>query len=453
MNVQITLFDVIISSLYFFAFLLFFIYIYLTRRNKNKVYNFIVSGYIFKVISAVFFLLIYLYYYKGGDTIGYYKSGVALVNLLFKYPKVYFSILFGNVTPENLSYFDINTGFPAYTRDIWSFTVVRIISIFVLLGFKGILATTILVATFSYSGVWMLYKFLTSHYPSLYKEFALAVLFFPSVAFWGSGILKDSFTLTASYFMFVALFQVLLYRKKVILNIVFIVISFWVLIKIKPYVFFQEILALSAVLIYIFLKRIRIRFLRVVLFPVIIGMVMMFGWWTYSTTAEVAGGFYSSVNDVLEAIVVKQRDLTQDYYGGNSFNIGYFDPTVPGILSKFVPATIAGIFRPFLWESHNMVMLLSGVETFLLLLFSLWVFFKLFMFFLSKGFKIFSFLDDPFIIYSLVYSILFAFMVGLVTANFGALVRYRIPLISFYLIFLLIVNKKINRAKKVSDNQ
>ena len=312
------------------------------------------------------------------------------------------------------------------------------------------MTTTILVATFSFSGSWFLFKFLTSHYPSLIKQFSVAILFYPSVAFWGSGILKDSYTLAASFFLFVALFQVLIYKKSIFRNIILFFIAFFFLIKIKPYIFFLEIAAFAVIFIYSLLRVVRNRFFRVLLFPIIIGITFAIASWVYFSTASAAGGFYTSVNDMIEMMVVKQRDMTQEYYGGNSFNIGYFDPTIPGILSKFFPATIAGLFRPFLWESRSIVMLLSGVEDFLVLLFTIIVVVRFLFLFMLKGFRTIRFLMDPLVVYSFVYSILFAYVVGLITANFGALVRYRIPFEPFFLIMLFILYRKLNLARKLS---
>ncbi len=449
--IELNIVDVLLGIIYVLFFGVIFTTIYLSKRDKDKIYEFLLPGYLFKVIGAVFFLLIYIYYYKGGDTIGYFMSSKALVNLMHKHPDIYLSILFGNTSMENFSYFDATTGYPWYYHDPWSFTVVRITSVFAILGFNSIMATTILVATVTYSGNWFLYKFLSTHYPSLKKEFALAILFFPSVAFWGSGILKDSFTLAASFYMFVALFQILIYKKYILKNLILIFLSFWILIRIKPYIFFMEIGTFTLIFLYISMKVIKFRFLRIILFPLVITVTFSLAIWIYFNTASVAGGFYSSVNDIIEAIVIKQRDLTQDYYGGNSFNIGYFDPTIPGILSKFLPATIAGMFRPFLWEARNMVMLMSGLETFLILIFFAKQTVNFLRLLIIKGVKAFKVFYDPLMIYSITYSVMFAYMIGLITANFGALVRYRIPFAPFLLIFLFILNRKFRLLKKIAE--
>ena len=136
---------------------------------------------------------------------------------------------------------------------------------------------------------------------------------------------------------------------------------------------------------------------------------------------------------------MNQNDLKRDYYEGNSFDIGDFDPTIGGALSKFPKATLAGLFRPYLWDSRNVVMLLSGAENLFIMGLTLFVLFKLK--FKRMGRFIMS---NPVILYSLVFSILFAFMIGLTSPNFGALVRFKIPLIPLYMACLMILLGEVN---------
>ena len=77
------------------------------------------------------------------------------------------------------------------------------------------------------------------------------------------------------------------------------------------------------------------------------------------------------------ALANKQKDLKSDNYQGSSFDIGEFDPTVGGILSKAPVAINAALFRPYLWESYNPAMLVSGIENLLFLLFSSYLLLRL----------------------------------------------------------------------------
>ena len=95
--------------------------------------------------------------------------------------------------------------------------------------------------------------------------------------------------------------------------------------------------------------------------------------------AKEVGGSYVSVDALLDKAVVTQQDLLRAYYGTNSFDIGYFEPTIYGVLSKFHLAVEAGLFRPYIWESNNILMFFSGIENFFILtvtIYLLLLFFK-----------------------------------------------------------------------------
>jgi hypothetical protein len=163
-----------------------------------------------------------------------------------------------------------------------------------------------------------------------------------------------------------------------------------------------------------------------------------------------AGGFYTSLDESLKMASVKQEDLTQSYYNGHSYNIGYFEPTISGVLGKVAPATIAGLYRPFIWEAGNIVMLVSGVETLLLLFLSIYLVLFVVRSFLFKGVShtIHLLFGDSILVFSVFYVFLFAFVVGLTSSNFGALVRYKIPYFSFFLILLLVQIRRFQEDAK-----
>ncbi|MFT3886298.1 MAG: hypothetical protein QM724_12990 [Flavobacteriales bacterium] len=158
-----------------------------------------------------------------------------------------------------------------------------------------------------------------------------------------------------------------------------------------------------------------------------------------------------SMQKAIETASVTQRDLRQDYYGGNRFDIGEFEPTWAGAMSKFVPATVAGLFRPFLWEARNVVMLASGLENLFLLFMVIWAVWKT---------RVVHFLPaiarDPLLMFCVLFTVTFGFFIGLSTANFGALVRFKIPLLPFFassMAILIKTYKTPSRRRIEADQQ
>ena len=59
--------------------------------------------------------------------------------------------------------------------------------------------------------------------------------------------------------------------------------------------------------------------------------------------------------------------------------------------------------------------------------------------------------EDPFLIFMVIFSIFFAFSIGLTTANFGALVRYKIPLLPFLVSAVFIINRKVKDGVVITN--
>ena len=134
---------------------------------------------------------------------------------------------------------------------------------------------------------------------------------------------------------------------------------------------------------------------------------------------------------------VSQRD------GGSAYSLGDFDYSLAGMVRKFIPAVWVTLYRPHLWEANSLVMLLSALEAFALLLFSIYVLYKVG---LMSSFRHIG--SNPFLIFCFVFSIFFAFAVGLTTYNFGSLVRYKIPFYPFFVSALFILLSYSKRERK-----
>ena len=76
---------------------------------------------------------------------------------------------------------------------------------------------------------------------------------------------------------------------------------------------------------------------------------------------QIAGGYYSSVDKLMEHAVVVQDDLKQDYYGGNVFDIGKFDelvyPITIGFLEEsiIIPMILSSLIPPIYVENISVV--------------------------------------------------------------------------------------------------
>ncbi len=436
----ISIYDLILlplylSIVYFFAF---------RKKNKHILnepnYKYYLTGLTIKILGGVGLCLVYTLYYKtGGDTLNYFDSGIVMLKLLGKSPSAFLDIIInGNKTDEQFSIFDSSTGWPCYWPDKNSFFLIRLTCLLIFVSLKSYLITTVLLAWITYSGIWRLYTVFCKEFPLIKRDLAIALLFIPSVAFWGSGLLKDTITYSACCWFTVAFYNGVVKRRGLLKNLIIILISCYLILSIKPYILYCLIPGSAIWMISAFTSEVKSVVIKSLVFPLILLIVSGSGYLIFKSIGNNLGKW--SVDEVLERAVITQSDLVKDYYGGNTFDIGKFNATLPSMLSKAPIAIVAGLFRPFIWEARNPVMIVSGLENAFFMLMSLFLIVKL---------KVYNILilawKNPLLLYSLVFALFFAFMVGLTTPNFGSLVRYRIPAIPFFLSALFILKYYYNK--------
>jgi hypothetical protein len=423
---------------------------YIRKRNisRHPEFRFFQWGLWAKIFGGLFFGIIYIFYYRGGDTVGYYASSLAYCKLLTYNFSDFLYTYFGPVTKETLSVFSHKTGEPLgymYFND-QSRIVMKLVVPFLMLGGKSYFIAGLLISIFSYSGIWQLYRTFVYHFPDYKKNLAIAILFMPSVVFWGSGISKDSFTLMATGFFLSAVSKLITKRSSVVRQIIVLVISSFLIIIIKPYILLILLPGTLVWLSYSRIQRIRNSLIRYSIIPFTY-LSIIFG--SYGILTLLGGSLGKfSIEKALETAAITQRDLKQEYYQGNSFDIGEFEPTISGVSTKIPAATIAGLYRPYLWEGKNAVMLLSGLENFFILGLTIYVIVRIKWTLMYQTIS-----SHPILICSFIFSLFFAFMIGLTTSNFGALVRFKIPLVPMYMSTLMILYSQLNRIGVIRKNK
>ncbi|MFN3555786.1 MAG: hypothetical protein ACK4VN_07475 [Bacteroidales bacterium] len=431
--------DYVIMAVYLMVMFIWAFHIQRQKRDTQPAYQYYAWGLFAKVGGAMALGLIYNLYYAGGDTTGYFRSSLAMINLLMEDPGAYFRIMLGSLSTENLSAFTHFTGYPGYRHDLSSFNVVRYTSIFSLLGFQNYFTTSILFAWFFYTGYWKLYKLFVHLYPRYYKPFAFAILFFPSVLFWGSGILKDTIALSMTGWFLYSVYHAFVLKKKVFLNLLSTLFTLWIILSIKAYIIVALLPGVFIWLGWNYIKRFENAAIRFISAPLITVLFLGLGLGLLSLFGEVLGE-YGSMEGILQKAIITYEDHTRyTQYGEGFYDLGTFDGTLTNFFSKAPAAITAGLFRPFLWEVRNPVMLLAALENtafFLMMLVIIWRTGPI------KTVKI-AF-DEPLVIFSLSFALVFAFAVGVATANFGALMRLKTPLIPFLVgaLFILYYRSK-----------
>lgn len=419
------------------------------KIDQQPHYKYFTAGLMLKIFAGLLFAAIYTFHYGETDTHYYYWGTQCLSRVMSKDFNAFVCILLGDHSPEIASVFDSTTGWPTYWRDINSFAVCRFNVFFYWLGLGSFWGNTIVLNVFLFWGIWKFYNVVRAIFPGNDRNLAIATLFIPSVTFWGSGLLKDGWCLVATLFIFCAIYNLFIIRRMSLIHIASLIVWAYVSISIRPYSFFT---AIGASLIWICahqIHNINNVILRVVGFPVIVATFALSGVWAFSHFGDMAGSSrYESLDAIIETAIVVQNDLKQEYYGGNSFDIGEITPTLFGLLSKAPKAIMAGFFRPYIWDVRNAFMLLSGIESLLLMLLTIRIIYRL-------GIKqiLSTIWHTPFLITSISFALVYAFFVGLTTANFGALVRYRMPVLMFFAIVLAVLWQQSENEQETTQQQ
>jgi len=413
------------------------------RFPDTESYRYYFLGFLFKLFSVCSFIFIFIFYYGGGDTVDYHEGAIAMRNLFYQSPFKYIDLMVNKITWEKyINYFNSETCYPPtwMIKKESNFTVIRVASFIQLFLPNAILATNIVFARIAYGGIFRLYLLFCTYFPGKEKYLAIAFLFMPSVSFWGSGIMKDTLALTGICWLIILSHKMFIKNKLSVINFLGFGLSIYIIFTVKTYL----LLALLPGLVIWFnfqgITAIKSTFVKVIIFPAIfIGSTL--GLSAFYFANSMLFGVYGAESILQEAAKVQQDLVREESYGTNNFDIGAFEPNIAGISSKIVPAINAGLFRPFILESGGSpTMILAGIENLVLLMLFVWALFKTrFLGFLPYIFS------HPLLILGFVFSLLLAFSIGLTSANFGALVRYKVPLVPFFTSILLLSIQSRNK--------
>lgn len=415
---------------------LIYIYLYLRfKRNKDKpYYRFLIPAFTFKVVLVLANALFYIIAYKGGgDSINYWRNSEMLNNLLWENPYFYWQeMLYDNSSNNVLAHFNITTGIPIsdFYNESETFFVCKIGSIFSLLTFGSYILLDIVFAFITFIASWRLFEMLRSFDLHSDKTIALAIFGIPSLGFWCSGISKDTILYIAICYAFYYL-NLLIAKDQASKKRywVFLLLSFFFMLKIRPFILISILVPMFMAYGVRLSNKIDrgniIRFLSKTVFFVI--CIIAFAIFLQSSAAD---------NFINEAKVVN-LDLTNNtIYGSKKYNLGDLEFTPIGMVKAIPQTLMAGLYRPYIWESLNLSLILNGLESLMLLILTI-------RFFTIKKLKerLYLIQKTEFLIFSLFFVLIIAYIAGYTSVLFGVLVRIRAPLIPFLLLLLLVKGK------------
>jgi len=398
-----------------------------------------------RILGALVLGLIYQYYYNGGDTFNFHTHGSRHVWEAFvDSPLKGLKLIFASGNPTGVYQYSSRI---IFFNDPASYFIIRIASLFDLVTFSAYSGTAILFSVFGFTGAWMFFLTFYKQYPSQHRWLAISCLFLPSVVFWGSGLLKDTITLACLSVATFYFYKIFFERKFSVGAMIILLAMLFAIFSVRKFILQAY---LPAVILWIFVGnfyKVRSPILRVATLPVVAIIVVASAYYTVIKVGE--GDRRYSVNKLVSTAQITAYDIRffTGRNAGSGYTLGVIENNWQSMLRLAPGAINVSLFRPYLWEVKNPLMLISSLESVFLLFLTLYVVIK------KRG-AVFSALNNPNVIFLLVFSLVFAFAVGVSTFNFGTLVRYKIPLLPAYTTALVIIlNLKTgdyeNRVRKL----
>lgn len=373
-----------------------------------------------KLIGLAIFIGISFTYTNLGDTFKYYQGSKLLYMVFLKSPWVYFKVIFSDNTYIHellLNLYPYN----AFQGDFSFLSMVKVVSLFNTICLNSFWAVSILFCYISFAGSWLMYIGFKK-IATLTLFHSILILFFPSVLFWASGIMKDSFCyslLGILFYLMTDFHQSIMIRSK-FFKIGALITSMYLLFLIKWYILFAFLGAYFLMQITLLIRK-KINVWQIILLSGFSVLIIVFMWYEIK---------YDYI--LTHRLILRVKDFHNWHFlmSNNSYSFGEMNYNVRTLIMYFPIAVFTTLFRPFLWEINNFFLSLSVIESTFFFTFFLVAVFKL------RKSGIGKILKNPLLLWSIFFVLFLSYITGISSYSFGALSRYRIPIIPFYLFFL-----------------
>lgn len=371
-----------------------------------------------KIILSILITLIYTYYYSDravADIFKYFDDSKIMFDALKTNPLDYIQMVIGldiNSTYFHEHYYSKmhywnrvnNSNFLSDTHIMIRFNaIVRLFSF----GFFHV--HNVFINLLSLIGLVAIFKVFKKLYLNKEKWLFLIIMFTPSLLFWSSGLLKEGLIIFALGLFLLNFFNI--NEQWSFKSLLIIILSCIIILFSKLIILIALVPGVLGFLIHKKVKSIHLSYLYAVLIIVFISLVL---------------NFINHPLNPIDIIINKQQDFI---YLVEKMDVrsAIYQPKFNHLsdLLAYTPQALINVFlRPFLWESYSVFTLFSALENILIILFCVFL-----LFFRTKN-PSFSAL----FYFSILFALVLAIVIGLTTPILGAIVRYKIFVILFFLL-------------------
>lgn len=377
-----------------------------------------------KLLSGVVLGLLYYQYYGFGDTIAYHQDAIKLSDLAHNDISGYMKILLG----QSHNFDVVEFSFQNQSR---AFFLVKILSVVHLISGQNYWISGLYFSLFSFMGFWTLASALVRYFPSIRFGIVIALLFFPSVVFWSSGIIKESIAIGALALLIKLLIDWILSRKinwkRITIGVIMIALV-WQL----KYYYLGVFLITTIPLIFtdVVVKNKLLKINAFVIYSALFGAVVIL-------VSLLHPNF--RLDDILYVIVENHNIYVLKSQQGQHIVYRDLAPNWWSIASNFPMALWSGLFRLGIWEADNMLEYMVGLEKIVVLIFSISAIFRLGDINKSS--------HKLLILAALIYTVILSGFLAMSAPNFGTLTRYSVGYMPILLLLILSNNPLLSLLK------
>jgi hypothetical protein len=415
------------------------------KHAHDPIYQkYYIKGLNYKIIGGIGFALIYLLYYKGGDSINYFLASRPLYSFAFNNPDEYFSFVFNikSAYPPQLYMEAWAKGVDYMLRGNATLTVIRFVSLVNLFCFDSYISCTIIFSFISYYFIFKTFRLFVAIHPQLEKELSISFLMIPSAIFWGSGVGKDAIMLSTAMYFFLCFYRIVIIKQNIPLNLIKLIFIAYIMSVIRGFMIITITPCLILMAAIYYRNVFKSPVVRFISLPFFLGGGLIA---SYLFIQNIGNQMQSYSLDSMQKTAEGFKSwhtYLGDTQGGSAYSLGDVDYSPAGILRKAPLAISIALFGPFFWQIRNPVMLLSGIESLIFLYYFIKVFLN------TRAYRAINIIfKDHLIMFCIPFVLIIALAVGMTSFNYGALVRYKLPLLPFFAALIAIARYRINTGK------